>query len=81
VLSENAGAHEELQSHVMSINPFDIEATADAMHKALVMAADERRRLAEGARDLVRTNDIARWITRQVQDIRDLVATPGLRVG
>src|SRR5579864_8300341 len=26
VLSENAGAHEELQQHVLSINPFDIEA-------------------------------------------------------
>jgi len=46
-----------------------------------VMGANERRRLADGARDVVRTNDIARWITRQVQDIRDLVSTPGLRVG
>jgi trehalose 6-phosphate synthase len=81
VLSENAGAHEELQSHVMSINPFDIEATADAMYKGLMMEADERRRLAEGAREIVRTNDIARWITRQVQDIRDLAATPGVRAG
>jgi trehalose 6-phosphate synthase len=81
VLSENAGAHEELQSHVMSINPFDVEATAEAIYKGLVMGAEERRRLIEGARDVVRTNDIARWIARQVQDIRDLVATPGLRAG
>jgi trehalose-6-phosphate synthase len=65
----------------MSINPFDIEATADAMHTGIVMGANERRRLADGARDVVRTNDIARWITREVQDIRDLVSTPGLRVG
>jgi trehalose 6-phosphate synthase len=79
VLSENAGAHEELQQHVLSINPFDIEATAEALHEGLVMAAEERRKLHEGARDVVRTNDIARWITRQVQDIRDLVAVPGQR--
>ena len=45
------------------------------------MGAAERRRRHEAARDVVRTNDIARWITRQVQDIRDLTATPGLRVG
>jgi trehalose 6-phosphate synthase len=75
VLSENAGAHEELQSHVLSINPFDVEATAAAMHAGLTMGLDERRHLNDGAREVVRTNDIARWISRQVQDLRDLVAT------
>ena len=81
VLSENAGAHEELHQHVLSINPFDIEATANAMHQGIVMKAEDRRRLNEGAREVVRVNDIARWITRQVQDIRDLAAIPGLRAG
>ncbi len=81
VLSENAGAHEELQPHVISINPFDIEATADAIYQGLTMSAEERRKRNEAARDVVRTNDISRWITRQVQDIRDLVAVPGLRAG
>jgi trehalose 6-phosphate synthase len=75
VLSENAGAHEELQSHVLSINPFDVEAMAAALYAGLTMAPEERRRLNEGARDVVRSNDITRWISRQVQDIRDLVAT------
>jgi trehalose 6-phosphate synthase len=81
VLSENAGAHEELHEHVLSINPFDIMATADAMHRGLVMSVEERRRRNAAAREVVRTNDIARWITRQVQDIRDLAAIPGLRAG
>src|SRR5260221_8164822 len=81
VLSENAGAHEELRPHVLSINPFDIMAAADAMHRGIVMSAEERKRLNEGARAVVRTNDITRWITRQVQDIRDLAETPGLRAG
>src|SRR5438552_4238091 len=77
VLSENAGAHEELQGHVLSINPFDVEATAAAMHAGLTMAADDRHRMNEGARAVVRTNDIARWISNQVQDLRDL--TPAFR--
>jgi trehalose 6-phosphate synthase len=81
VLSENVGAHEELQPHALSVNPFDIEATANAMHQAIVMSLDERRRRNEGAREVVRTNDVARWITRQVQDIRDLAAEAGLRAG
>ena len=79
VLSENAGAHEELQPHVLSINPFDIEATSEALYEGLMMGAVERKRRHEAAREVVRTNDIARWITRQVQDIRDLVTVPGFR--
>jgi trehalose 6-phosphate synthase len=81
VLSENAGAHEELQPHVLSINPFDIEATAEAIYQGMTMSSEERRKRNEAARNVVRTSDISRWITRQVQDIRDLVAIPGLRAG
>jgi trehalose 6-phosphate synthase len=75
VLSENAGAHEELHDHVLSVNPFDVEATAAAMYTGLTMGPEERRRLNHGARDVVRANDIARWISRQVQDLRDLVVS------
>lgn len=81
VLSENAGAHEELEPNVLSINPFDVMATADAMYRGIVMSAENRTRLNDGAREMVRANDITRWITRQIQDIRDLAATPGLRAG
>jgi trehalose 6-phosphate synthase len=74
VLSENAGAHEELRGNVLSINPFDVEATAAALHTWLTMALEDRRAMNERAREVVRTNDIARWISNQVQDVRDLVA-------
>ena len=73
VLSENAGANEELRGSVLSINPFDVEATAAAMYQGLTMSREERHRLNEGARNIVRTNDISRWISNQVQDLRDLV--------
>ncbi len=81
VLSENAGAHEELHQHVLSINPFDVEATAAAMYAGLTMGSEERRRLNDGAREVVRVNDIARWISRQVQDLRDLVLVPNPQAG
>ena len=80
VLSENAGAHEELRGTVLSINPFDVEATAAAIYDGLTMSAEERHRLNEGARNTVRANDIARWISNQVQDLRDLVPTRALTV-
>ncbi|MEO8745351.1 MAG: trehalose-6-phosphate synthase [Candidatus Dormiibacterota bacterium] len=77
VLSENAGAHEELRGKVLSINPFDVEATAAAMYTGLTMPVEDRHRMNEAAREVVRTNDIARWISNQVQDLRDLIPPTG----
>ena len=48
VLSENAGAHEELGDWALTVNPFDLEGQAEALHRALTMPAEERRRRAEG---------------------------------
>src|SRR5205807_2527079 len=47
VLSENAGTHEELGEWAITINPFEVDATAEALHKALVMDPIERHTRAE----------------------------------
>src|SRR3989442_10901180 len=47
VLSENAGAHEELRGHVLSINPFDVESTAAELHAGMTMFAVERQGMNE----------------------------------
>ena len=39
VLSENTGAHEELGECALSVNPFDVQEQADAMHHALTASA------------------------------------------
>jgi len=72
VLSENAGCYEELGQWAFSINPFDVDATADALYRALTMEVRQRRARLRHIRETVRTNDIARWISSQLQDIRDL---------
>jgi trehalose 6-phosphate synthase len=72
VLSENAGCHGELGQWAFSINPFDVDATADALFRALTMEARQRRARLLKIRESVRQNDIARWIASQLQDIRDL---------
>jgi trehalose 6-phosphate synthase len=69
VLSENAGAYEELGEWALGVNPFDIWGQAEALHRALAMPADERRRRAEGLRDQVRENDVARWIAGLLGDL------------
>src|SRR5437667_5787937 len=50
ILSENAGAHEELEPWVLTVNPFDIAGQADAIDRALTMAAEERRERIEAIR-------------------------------
>ncbi|MBD0318047.1 MAG: trehalose-6-phosphate synthase [Thermoleophilia bacterium] len=66
VLSENAGAHEELGQWAISVNPFDVAGQADALHEATTMAGDERRRRLEGIRASVHRHDIAAWIAAQL---------------
>ncbi|QKW50542.1 alpha,alpha-trehalose-phosphate synthase (UDP-forming) [Streptomyces buecherae] len=53
VLSREAGAYAELGDDALTVNPYDVRATADALHEALTMDADERaartKRLAAAA--------------------------------
>jgi trehalose 6-phosphate synthase/phosphatase len=63
ILSEMAGAAEELQEAVI-VNPFDIEAVAEALHRALAMPADERRARMSALRDRVRANDVHAWVAK-----------------
>ena len=73
VLSENAGSHEELGELALTINPFDVDQTAEALFLALSMDPAERSARAERIRDTVRAHDITRWITHQLRDIRELL--------
>jgi len=77
VLSESAGAHEELGTHGVSINPFDVEVTARAIHRALQMSPVERVERSDAINQIVATNDVARWIRHQLEDIRSI--TPAFR--
>jgi trehalose 6-phosphate synthase len=75
VLSENAGAHEELGEWALTVNPFDISGQAEAIHEALVMDAAERRRRREAIVAQVREHDIARWIDAQLADLDEARTT------
>jgi trehalose 6-phosphate synthase len=74
VLSENAGSHEELGDLAMTVNPFDIDETAEALHRSLMMERSRRAARAKRIRDQIRTHDMARWISTQLQDLRELIA-------
>jgi trehalose 6-phosphate synthase len=77
VLSESAGAHEELGSYAISINPFDVELTARALDRALQMRPAERTARSTAINQIVAANDVARWVRHQLEDIRSMA--PALR--
>jgi trehalose 6-phosphate synthase/phosphatase len=63
VLSEFAGAAAELEG-ALSVNPYDIEATARAIKRALEMEETERRKRMRALQVHVEENDVHGWITR-----------------
>jgi trehalose 6-phosphate synthase len=69
ILSENAGAHEELGEWALTINPFDVAGQAEAIHEAITMPPEERRRRIGAIRDRVRSHDIGAWIDVQLRDL------------
>ncbi len=69
ILSENAGAYEELGEPSLTVNPFDIDEQAEAIYEALSMGAEERRARAEKLRQIVRSNTVEHWVEAQIKDI------------
>ncbi len=68
LLSEHAGAFYELGEHALTVSPFDIHGTVEAIHQALTMPPNERQRRAEALRGLVRQSGVRRWFYAQVED-------------
>ncbi len=70
VLSQEAGAYEELGVAALGINPFDVQATAAALHQALEMEPAERAERAGALRALVEARSGADWLDDQLQAAR-----------
>ena len=69
ILSENAGAHDELGDWALSVNPFDVAGQAEAIDRALTMAQDERRERHQAICEQVREHDVGAWIEAQLADL------------
>ncbi|MGQ9571996.1 MAG: alpha,alpha-trehalose-phosphate synthase (UDP-forming) [Dehalococcoidia bacterium] len=69
ILSEMAGAHEQLGEYALSICPTDLEGTVRALHAAINMPAEERRRRAAALRRAIQEEDITFWLERQFRDL------------
>lgn len=82
ILSEEAGAAEELGPHALLVSPFDVYGTREALHRALNMPRAERHQRAVALAAQVEANDIHGWFSRQIADItRDLDGADGVEPG
>ena len=66
VLSREAGAAALLGSDALLVNPYDVSATANAMHQALLMPEDERRRRCTALAAAAASKAPAQWLTSQL---------------
>ncbi|MBN8549899.1 MAG: trehalose-6-phosphate synthase [Deltaproteobacteria bacterium] len=61
VLSEFAGAAEELGEFAFLVNPYDIEGVARALSQALNSSKEDSRGRMKGLRDVIRAADVFVW--------------------
>jgi trehalose 6-phosphate synthase len=73
-LSEATGAHDELGRFAVTLHPFDVSQQADALHEALTMDPQLRRDRHEHAAEVVRRNDVRRWLAAQLGELAALRA-------
>ena len=75
ILSERAGAHQQMGGHALVIAPCDVSATADALHQGLTMPEAERAARADELRKSVESEDIHLWMCWQLDAIQALIAS------
>jgi trehalose 6-phosphate synthase len=76
VLSREAGAAAELGDDALMINPFDVAATAAALHEALIMPETQRRRRCRSLAATAAAMPPTAWFDRQL-DALDAQVSPG----
>ncbi|MBN1427485.1 MAG: trehalose-6-phosphate synthase [Anaerolineae bacterium] len=75
ILSEGTGARQQLEPGALVISPYDVYATAQALHQVLIMPLEERRERAERLRWIIEREDIGVWLYRQIEAVAELYPT------
>ncbi len=66
VLSREAGAVAELGADAIVVNPFDVQATAEAIHEALLMPDEERLRRSQRMARAATASPPTAWLAQQL---------------
>ena len=69
VLSETAGAAEQLAADSLTVSAADVAGTSEMLQLGLEMSAEERAARLRRLRASVRSEDLAWWLSRQLRDL------------
>lgn len=69
LLSEGAGAVEQLGEWSLVVSPADIEGHAEAIFEALTMPMPERNRRATAMKRAIQSHDVTMWFRDQLRDV------------
>jgi trehalose 6-phosphate synthase len=72
VLSEKAGARQQLEPGATIISPCDIYATAEALHQGIIMSPERRKERSERLIEIIEKADINDWFCRQLRSLSEL---------
>ena len=73
ILSERAGATQQLGEGAIVISPCDVYATAEAMHEALTMPLEERKERHMELVEIIERDDITDWMCNQFAAVSELI--------
>ncbi|HZF36184.1 MAG TPA: trehalose-6-phosphate synthase, partial [Candidatus Angelobacter sp.] len=74
VLSRFAGAAREMEGALI-VNPFDVEAMAEALHRALAMPLEERQKRWQEMMETLRRNNVGKWREDFLRALREETQT------
>ena len=72
ILSETAGAFDQMSEGALGVAPADLIGTADALAAAIEMPREERARRTRLMREGVEREDVGWWLRKQLQDLAAL---------
>ena len=72
ILSERAGARQQLEPGAIVISPCDVWATSEALRQALNMPDAERAERSARLRWIIEREDIRDWLCRQLATVKEL---------
>ena len=74
ILSEFAGAADQLHNGAVLVNPYDTEKVADSIYRAFHMGPKERKRQMRKLRRKIRQQNVFRWCERFCAGLQDPTA-------
>lgn len=72
ILSEFAGAADQLGKHAILVNPYDVEKTAEAIYRAFTMPPAEKRRRMALLRAQIKRTDVHAWLKTFLSALKDI---------